>query len=89
MKSEIRKFLHRVFIKYGMEGRYFPEDDIYSIRFKGRAIQNFNSNQFYHIPKRYRFKMLGKILKLGLEHNVGERSLQGQMLLDRKMGKKI
>jgi len=89
MKKDIVNFIHSLMEKYRLEAIYFPDDDIYSIRFFGRAVQNFNSKQFYSLPKRHRMRQIVQILKLGLSHNVGERSLKDRLYLNRNLGKKI
>jgi hypothetical protein len=87
MKSDIKMFILSVNRRYGTECLYFSDNDVYSIRFKGRAVQNFNSEKFYSLPKRNRFNMIRSIIKLGLAHNIGERSLRNQIYLDRKIGR--
>jgi len=89
MNQEIVKWLRKVNLKYGTEALYFPDDDVYSIRFRGRAVQNFTSTIFYQIPKRQRFNEIRNIIKLGLENNVGERHLTNQLFLNRAQGKKV
>ena len=87
--KHIVQFIRKVISKYKVEALYFPDDDIYSIRFRGQAIQNFTREQFYQIPERHRFNMIGQILRVGLMHNRGEQNLQNQLNLNRAMGKKI
>ena len=89
MNQEIVKWLRKVNLKYGTEALYFPDDDVYSIRFRGRAVQNFTSTIFYQLPKRHRFNMIKDIIKLGLNNNVGERHLTNQLNLDSGQGKKV
>lgn len=89
MIKEIVQFILKCHEKYGTEALYFPDDDIYSIRYKGRAVQNFTSTIFYQLPKRHRFNMIKDIIKLGLNHNSGERHLHNQLHLDMAQGKKI
>jgi len=86
---DIVNFVRLINGKYGTECLYFPDDDIYSIRLKGRAVQNFKPEQFYTIPKRQRMNTIRNIIKIGLEHNIGEKTLQNQIFLDRNIGRKI
>lgn len=88
MKSEIRTFIKHMCDKYGFEAIYFPAKDLYSIRYKGRGIQNFNSKNFYTLPKRHRENMLRPLMKVGLNLNVGEKRLQN-LIYQQKIGKKI
>ena len=89
MNQEIVKWLRKVNLKYKTEALYFPDDDVYSIRFRGRAVQNFTSTIFYQLPKRHRFNMIKDIIHLGLDHNSGERHLTNQLNLDSGQGKKV
>jgi chaperonin GroEL len=89
MNRIIVKFILKLKEKYKVEALYFPDNDIYSVRFRGQAVQNFNSMQFYQIPQRHRFNQIGQILRLGLNHNRGERSMMNQIYMNRSIGKKI
>jgi hypothetical protein len=89
MNREIVQFLHKCHLKYKTDALYFPDDDIYSIRFHGRAVQNFTSTIFYQIPKQQRFNMIRDIIHLGLNHNEGEKHLTNQRFLQQNFGKKI
>lgn len=89
MRTDILRFIKKIKERYKVEALYFPDNDVYSVRFRGRAVQNFNSKQFYDIPKEKRFRMIGDILHLGLSHNIGERTMINQLYLQRGMGKKI
>ena len=89
MNQEIVKWLRKVNLKYGTEALYFPDDDVYSIRFRGRAVQNFTSTIFYQLPKRHRFNMIKDIIKLGLDDNSGERHLTNQLFMAQGQGKRI
>ncbi len=83
------QFCRKVCNRYGLEAIYIPDNDVYSIRFRGRGVHNFNSKNFYQVPKRYREVLVGRILKVGLNHNLGEKTVQRQIYLDRSIGKKI
>jgi len=89
MNHEIIRFIKSVNKKYRTECLYFPDDDIYSIRFHGRAVQNFTSTIFYQIPKQQRFNMIRDIIHLGVDHNEGEKHLTNQRFLQQNFGKKI
>lgn len=89
MRKDIVQFVQRLKQKYKVEAVYFPDDDIYSIRFRGQAVQNFTPRQFYELPQRHRFNMIGEIINLGLAHNVGEKSIKDKINLNRAIGKKI
>ena len=89
MNREVVKFIRACHKKYRTDALYFPDDDIYSIRFHGRAVQNFTSTIFYQIPKRQRFNMIKDIIKLGLNHNSGEKHLTNQLFLQAGQGKRI
>lgn len=88
MKTEILSFINRIKDIYKLEAFYFAPKDLYIIRFRGKGIQNFNSTQFYQIPKRLREKTIGNILRVGLNHNVGERHLKKSLSLS-NIGKRI
>lgn len=91
MKNEIRQFCLKVCKRHpGLEAIYMPVNDVYSIRFRGRGVHNFDSKRFYELPKRYREVLVGRLLRVGLHHNSGEKSLnKRQLYLDRSLGKKI
>lgn len=89
MKKDIVKFLRHLKDKYGLESVYFPAKDIYSIRYRGRGIQNFTSKIFYTLPKRHRENLIYAIFKKGLTHNLGQRDLKDRLFLDRSIGKII
>ena len=58
------------------------------IHFKGKALQGFNSQVFYQIPKDAREKELMGILKRGLMLNIDERH-RNQLYTKRKLGKEL
>jgi len=89
MKADIISFVNKMKDKYGFEAIYIPQKDLYSLRYKGRGIQNFNSKSFYTLPKRHRENMLLPILKVGLRINSGEKALKDSIYQLRNIGKKI
>lgn len=89
MRKDIVEFIRHLKDKYKVEAVYFPNKDIYSIRYRGRGIQNFTSKMFYTIPKRHRENVIYAILKKGLTHNLGQKELKDKLYLNRNIGKKI
>lgn len=88
MKSEIVKFVKLACAKYGMEAYFVPQTQVYTLTKKGRAVQNFNADQFYHYPKKRRMWEYNALIRAGLAHNLGE-SYKNQIFLPRKIGIKI
>lgn len=88
MRSDIIRFIRRMKMKYGIEAIYIPENDVYSLRLKGRVVQNFNSKNFYDLPRRHRDNELRALIKIGLNHNLGEK-IKDSLYLNRTLGKKI
>lgn len=88
MKNEICVWIRKVAPKYKLSALYYPENDVYALDRKGRAIQTFNSKTFFEIPKLGRERMLNPLIRLGLNHNLGE-SIKDQVFTDRKSGIKI
>jgi hypothetical protein len=88
MRIDIVRFIKKVCIKEGLEAVYFPENDVYSIRKNGRGVHNFNSKNFYMLPQRFRESHVHALLKVGLNHNLGE-ALKNQLYLNRGQGKRI
>ncbi len=89
MRKDIINFIKVIKDKYKIEAVYFPDNDVYSLRYRGRGIQNFNSKNFYTLPKRHRENMLLAIIKKGLTHNLGEKTLKDKLYLNRQIGKII
>lgn len=89
MKGDIVRFCRMVGKLYGLEAVYFPGVDVYSLRKKGRGVQNFNSINFYQLPQRWRKELIGRLLKVGLNHNLGEKTVKNQLFLARNQGKYI
>ena len=88
MRVDILKFIRKVCKKEGLEAVYFPDNDVYSLRKNGRGVHNFNSKNYYMLPRSYREFHVHALLKVGLNHNLGE-PLKNQLYLDRGQGKKI
>ena len=88
MKNEIKQWIIKICKKYNFEAIYFPAKDMYSIRFKGKGIQNFTSKTFYNLPKKHREGMMLPLMKVGLNLNFGERKLRDS-LYQQNIGKKI
>lgn len=88
MKEDICRFLREMHRKYGLNAIYIPSNDVYCIHRKGRAVQNFNSEQFYTFPKGYREQMYRPLVKVGLARNLKE-SYKSQFVINTKQGIKI
>ncbi len=87
MKREIVQFVKRACEKYGMTAYYIPDNDCYVLLKKGKAVQNFNTLQFYQIPTGIRMRDYRPLIA-GLNHNLGE-SYKDQTVMPRKFGIKI
>ena len=88
MLPNIKTWIIKVCKKYGYSSFYLPTKDIYMIHFKGRALQGFNSQVFYDMPKDAREKGLVPIMKLGLNNNIDEKN-RDNLFTKRKLGKHI
>lgn len=58
------------------------------LHFKGKAIQGFNAQVFYQMPKDAREKGLLPIIKLGLRNNIEEK-YRNQFYTKKRLGKTI
>lgn len=74
--------------KYGYSAFYLPKKDTYMIHFRGRALQGFNSQVFYQIPKDAREQSLVAIMKRGLMLNIDEKH-RDQLYTNRHLGRTI
>lgn len=88
MKKEIVDFVEEASKKYALESYYLPDGDTYVLTKKGRAVQNFNTTQFYQIPKKIRMRDYRALINAGLSHNLGE-MYKDQLYLPRRLGIKI
>lgn len=90
MRPDILQFLKLASKRFGgLVGYYIPSDDLYIITKNGKAVQNFKSYQFYQQPKYFRLKEWAGMIGAGLNHNMGERGIQDQIVQVRSMGKRI
>lgn len=89
MRKDIVKWLKKVCPELGLSANYNQTKDIFIIHKRGYAIQNFNTEQFYQIPKPTRRMVLLGILKRGLTHNIGERALKGTLNVRSQHGIRI
>lgn len=89
MKRDVSNWCYKMASKYKMTCIYIYTNECYSFTKRGYGIQNFTLNQFYGIPKRERENMLLSLLKVGLNHNIGEKKLSGQLQIPHKIGKLI
>ena len=88
MRQDIVKFVREACARYGMEAIYIPDNDTYSLMYKGRAVQNFNTTHFFTYPKVQRMKEYMPLIKIGLASNLNERH-KAQFFLPRRNGIKI
>lgn len=88
MNALILTFIRKMIAKHHLEAVYFPDNDVYSIRFKGKGIQNFNSKNFFTLPRRAREVDILALIKKGLHHNCGEKTKE-QIILNRSQGQRI
>lgn len=89
MRAEIVNWLKEMCEKYGFHSNYLASDDIYTISYRGFAIQNFTTKIFYELPKRARERMLLPLLKRGLTHNLGESSVKHTLVTNTTHGQRI
>lgn len=87
MKKEIVQFVKQACENYGMTSYWIPDNDCYVLLKKGKAVQNFNSEQFYQYPRKQRMREYRPLIA-GLTHNLGE-SYRDQTIMPRKFGIKI
>ena len=88
MSPDIRNWLIKICKKYGLSSFYLPDRDVYMVHFAGRALQGFNSQVFYQIPKDAREKMFIPLMKLGLNNNIDEKN-RDNLHTKRRLGKII
>jgi len=89
MRKEIVDFLEDVCSQFNLSANYMIGKDVYVVHKRGYAIQNFNTTQFYQIPKPARKQLLRGILQRGLTHNLGEGSLKHTLQVKSQLGKRI
>ena len=89
MRIEIVDFLKDVCSRYGLSANYQQHKDIYVVHKRGYAIQNFNTEQFYQIPKPARRQLFIGLLQRGLTHNLGEGSAKNNLLIKSQLGIRI
>lgn len=89
MRSDILKFLNKAYRMLGIECYYIPEDDVYVVTKNHKGVQNFTSRTFYMQPRGFRLNEWRALIKLGLNHNMGERSTVEQIHAKFGQGKKI
>lgn len=89
MRKDIVSFIQLANTKYGpLQAYYLPVDDLYVVTKNGKSVQNFRSSHFYELPRYFRLREWGALIKVGLNHNMGERHAD-QLVQVRNMGKKI
>lgn len=89
MRIDIANFLKEVCTELNLSANYMRSKDIFVIHKRGYAIQNFNTKQFYQIPKPKRKQLLLGILKRGLTHNIGERAIKDNLRVKSQLGIRI
>ena len=87
MHPEIIKWIKDACKRYKMTALWQPETDVYLLLKNGRAVQGFNSDTFYQLPKRRRMNDIEGLIMRGLMLNSGEKYYQ-QLQMPRN-GKKI
>lgn len=85
---QIASWIIKICKKYKLSSFYIPGKDIYMIHFKGKALQGFNSEVFWQIPKDAREKSLMGILKRGLMLNINEKKSEN-LYTKRKLGRTL
>ena len=88
MKKCIVQFVKQACEKYGMTAYYIPDGDTYVLLKKGKAVQNFNTEQYFSIPEKIRMRDYRPLIA-GLNHNLGEGNVKNQLVMPRKLGIKI
>lgn len=89
MRRDIIDFLTPICERYGLSAYYHANTDVYVVTYRGYAIQNFRGATFHDIPKGKRRRMYLPLIKRGLMHNIGERSLNGQLNIHTQRGQVI
>lgn len=88
MNRQIVKFVKEACRRYQLEAYFIPDNGVYTLTKRGRAVQNFNQEQFFQIPRAHRMKEYYGLIA-GLTHNLGEGTVKEQIFLPRKFGIKI
>ena len=89
MRIDIVDFLKDVCGDLNLSANYMQAKDVYVVHKRGFAIQNFNTKQFYQIPKPERKRLLLGILKRGLNHNIGEANVKDNLFVRSQHGIRI
>lgn len=87
MRKEIVQFIKQACEQYGMTSYWIPDNDCYVLLKKGKAVQNFNTEQFYQYPRKIRMREYRPLIG-GLNHNLGE-AHKNQMVMPRHIGIQI
>lgn len=89
MRAEIVAFVREACKRYtGLEAVYLPSNDCYCVMWRGRAVQNFTTAQFYSFPKKQRMREFEPLIKIGLARNLNE-AHKNQFFLNKRNGIKI
>jgi hypothetical protein len=84
----ITRWVREICLRHKLSAFYLPNKDTYLIHFRGKALQGFNSQVFYQIPKDAREKSLTPILKRGLMLNMNEKHRE-QLYTKKRLGRTI
>lgn len=86
MRSAIISYVKTVCQRWTLECIYIRDRDVFLITKGGRAVDAFTSDQFYQIPKSRRLTETLMKLKVGLVHNMGEKTMKDQVYHKRNIG---
>lgn len=89
MRRDITEFLREICERYNLGAVYHASRDVYVVHYRGYAIQTFRGETFYDIPKGMRRRMYLPLLKAGLAHNIGERSIKHDLNIKTQRGQVI
>lgn len=89
MHRDVVNFLKRVCPRYGLSANYIADSDVYVVHKRGFAIHNFTTKMFYDMPRRARERMFRPLIKRGLAHNLGEKSVRESLVTRTQFGRRI
>lgn len=90
MRADILSFIRLAHKKIGpLEAAYIPADDLYIITKNGKSVQNFTSKLFYQVPRYFRLNEWRAMIRVGMNHNMGEKNVVDQLSQVKNVGKKI
>lgn len=89
VRRDIIDFLKPICERFNLEARYHANKDMYVLSYRGYAIQNFVGSNFNDIPKAVRRRQYLPLIKRGLSHNIGEKSLKHSLNIHTQRGHRI